>query len=220
MSPTINKIAVGVLLALGGIDVGILNMVLVPAVLEEENQGLVADTIHLGVEGTFETPSEPTAMSEVVPSDEVVDGTMSDTAVVATDFRNDETTSNGQEETIEHPASDSVASLEKVEQHILFAMGSGRLTEGAVKQLVPIARRARKLKLALHLSGHTDASGEPSFNTLLSRRRVQVVRDKFRQLGISKRNLRIEYFGDRRPIPDREDTMQRRVEIRLWRSEQ
>lgn len=86
---------------------------------------------------------------------------------------------------------------------------------------VPLNELARLLAdhptWKLRISGHTDNTGDPTFNMDLSRRRAVAVRDYLTNLGLSPDRFVIEYYGQTRPIASNDNRAgrqrNRRVEL-------
>lgn len=83
----------------------------------------------------------------------------------------------------EQPAADSSASVARaLSLEIYFPFDSANLTEDAMKQLSPVGEALQSNELenvAFTLEGHTDASGDESYNLHLSERRAKSVKDYF-----------------------------------------
>jgi len=77
----------------------------------------------------------------------------------------------------------------------------------------------KKAEWKLRLSGHTDNVGTEQNNLILSKGRAEAVRDFLVASGISASRIKVEYFGEMRPI-DTNDTPEgrqknRRVEMEI-----
>jgi outer membrane protein OmpA-like peptidoglycan-associated protein len=101
-----------------------------------------------------------------------------------------------------------------------FALGSADLRPQASAQLDAIAEGLKLLDPAkiIIIDGHTDASGTPEFNEVLSRRRAETVKlylEQHHQFPASR--LRTHGFGQRAPMNAANplDSRNRRVQFRL-----
>jgi outer membrane protein OmpA-like peptidoglycan-associated protein len=69
----------------------------------------------------------------------------------------------------------------------------------------------------IRLAGHADKSGPDPYNMSLSEKRVQTVMNALSQKGIRKDQVRVEYFGESRPLVPTADGVReaqnRRVEV-------
>jgi len=73
--------------------------------------------------------------------------------------------------------------------------------------------------IAVSISGHTDADGTNGYNDTLSHNRAKTVSDLFISNGIEKNKIKIEYFGETKPVATNETNpgkqKNRRVEINI-----
>lgn len=109
--------------------------------------------------------------------------------------------------------------------NINFDTGKATFSPGSIKQL-------RELRdgllvadaLSIKISGHTDNTGDPAANVVLSRARAQAVKDWLMGQSVesfpAKRFVAVDGFGDTRPLPGSSDSeadraKNRRVEIVL-----
>jgi OOP family OmpA-OmpF porin len=75
--------------------------------------------------------------------------------------------------------------------------------------------------MRLEVAGHTDATGDPSYNQWLSMQRAEAVRDYLVAQGVNPRHIGATGYGGQRPIADN-NTVEglqnnRRVELRRLR---
>ncbi|MBX3701113.1 MAG: OmpA family protein [Dokdonella sp.] len=101
-----------------------------------------------------------------------------------------------------------------------FALGSAQLQPQATAQLDAIAEGLKLLDPAttIVIDGHTDATGTPQFNELLSQRRAEAVKHYLQQQHhISAERLQTHGFGQRAPLDSAHpfDPRNRRVQFRL-----
>ena len=114
-----------------------------------------------------------------------------------------------------------VASAVRLDSLSLFAPGSAQLKPGSthvlIKALVDIKAQPGWL---IVIAGHTDATGDPQRNLLLSRARAGAVRDWMQQMGdIPDSCFAVQGFGADQPVSSNETpegrAANRRVDIRL-----
>lgn len=100
----------------------------------------------------------------------------------------------------------------------LFAVGQSTLSARALDELRSIvAVLGLYPEHRLIAEGHTDATGDESFNERLSQARAQAVRDALVARGIDPRRIGVAGHGERLPVADNATTagraLNRRVEI-------
>jgi outer membrane protein OmpA-like peptidoglycan-associated protein len=87
---------------------------------------------------------------------------------------------------------------------------------------VPVLNEAASMlkeegTVAVIVAGHTDSKGTDAYNMRLSRSRADAVRDYLIQRGVASKRIRIEAFGESKPLAsnDTEDgrAQNRRVEL-------
>lgn len=126
-----------------------------------------------------------------------------------------------------HPVLPSASMDRQVTQSVrldslsLFASGSAELKPQATKVLVAalVEIKAQPGWLIL-IAGHTDATGNPDSNLLLSRSRAVAVRDWMQRMGdLPGSCFAVQGYGDSQPIASNDTetgrTANRRVDIRL-----
>lgn len=109
---------------------------------------------------------------------------------------------------------------------LYFGYDDDKLTSRSLKQLTVVAdllRNERPRKITI--GGHADALGEDTYNEKLSQARAERVADALASLGVSRTQIQLEAFGERRPLspnlnPDGSDNpsgreRNRRTEIYL-----
>ncbi|NOQ72788.1 MAG: OmpA family protein [Crocinitomix sp.] len=73
--------------------------------------------------------------------------------------------------------------------------------------------------ISIQLIGHTDADGSDTYNSKLSKKRVEFVRNQLIELGCSKDKITVDYKGEKNPLNanknDTDKEQNRRVEI-VW----
>ena len=100
-----------------------------------------------------------------------------------------------------------------------FLYNSHELTNEARRILERVAGViSQQPELRLEVAGHTDATGDPSYNQWLSMQRAEAVRDYLVAQGVNPRQIGATGYGGQRPIADN-DTLEglrknRRVELR------
>lgn len=105
-----------------------------------------------------------------------------------------------------------------VANKVQFGFGTADLNDQTKKALdaVAVELKANPDSVA-QIAGFTDAVGSESYNKKLSEERAQAVRDYLSKQGVSAATLRIQGFGEERPIASNEtDTgraQNRRVEV-------
>ena len=76
-----------------------------------------------------------------------------------------------------------------------------------------------ELLIKITLIGHTDADGDEEYNSTLSRKRTQTVYSYFLSKGIETGKIKIDFYGDNKPIALNDDEQgkqqNRRVEINI-----
>ena len=89
---------------------------------------------------------------------------------------------------------------------VYFEFDSAELTSGAqtiVGNIVRVAKGRENPKISL--VGHTDLSGNMSYNERLSARRAAAVAQALVKAGISAKSLRTQYKGETAPAKKTED---------------
>jgi len=102
------------------------------------------------------------------------------------------------------------------EYAITFAINSTVVGDEHLPRLSEIANILRKAPdFMIQLSGFADATGDPEYNMVLSRRRVQAVREVLMKLGIEQKRIVEQYFGSEKASGgvNPED---RKVELRIF----
>ncbi len=105
-------------------------------------------------------------------------------------------------------------------RNIFFATGSAKLLAKSNKPLDEVAKLMNEdANLKLDVEGHTDNTGKPATNQLLSEKRAKAVYDYLNKKGVSTDRLRSAGYGQEKPIADNKTvkgrTANRRVELKL-----
>jgi OOP family OmpA-OmpF porin len=118
------------------------------------------------------------------------------------------------------PAADIDETLSLAAQNIFFNSGSAELLPSSFPSLdkvVEILKRSPRLKLSIE--GHTDNSGTPSGNKILSLNRAKAVVEYIRSKGIGQSRLTAAGFGQERPLAENLTAegraRNRRVELKI-----
>lgn len=114
---------------------------------------------------------------------------------------------------------DSVA-INYIARNVLFNSGSDRFQDSTSIALDELANRlAARPEWHLTIEGHTDASGNPAHNMLLSQKRANAIRNYLLTKGIAANRLTAVGYGQTRPVADNRTpagrAVNRRVELRL-----
>jgi len=128
---------------------------------------------------------------------------------------------------IEMITNEAVTSCEDTLKRLLsatkieFAPSKADIAPSSTSLLSAISQTAFDCPGTLRIEGHTDNTGRPEFNELLSRMRAEAVRSKLVDLGLPAERLVARGYGDTRPIGDnatREGRARnRRIEIKVAR---
>lgn len=110
--------------------------------------------------------------------------------------------------------------IEVAAKQIFFATGSAKLLAKSNKSLNEIAKvLTEDANLKLDINGHTDNTGKPEKNLLLSENRAKAVYDYLVKKGISEERLKSAGFGQEQPVADNKKAAgrakNRRVELNL-----
>ncbi len=105
----------------------------------------------------------------------------------------------------------------QIDERILFEHRKATLTPASEPPLRQVAELLEKHPeiLEVTIEGHTDPSGEASFNERLSRQRAEAVRGWLVRHGVQAERLRIEGFGSQRPATLEESEEGRRKNRRV-----
>jgi len=104
--------------------------------------------------------------------------------------------------------------------NITFPVDGDQIQPGFVPTLNSVAAVLRRYNQTLvNISGHTDSTGEDSYNLALSQRRASAVANYLGGQGINTQRFYTVGFGEQRPIADNSSqagrAQNRRVEIEL-----
>lgn len=83
---------------------------------------------------------------------------------------------------------------------VLFEFDSARLTNRARDIAEEIAKVARDARRNLSVEGHTDSVGKTQYNQRLSNDRAEAVAEELQDLGIPRRAISVQGFGESRPV--------------------
>jgi len=103
---------------------------------------------------------------------------------------------------------------------VSFKSGSNQLNESSYKRL-DISAQDLKNNPALHVivAGHSDSTGNPAFNQVLSQKRAEAVRNYLVSKGVDPARLTARGYGDKQPAATNDTSegraKNRRVELRL-----
>lgn len=87
--------------------------------------------------------------------------------------------------------------------HILFARNSAEVLPESRPDIENIHDlMMEEPSWCLTVAGHTDGTGDPSYNLDLSRRRAASVKQALTELGIGEERLTVDGFGDTKPVAD------------------
>ena len=107
-----------------------------------------------------------------------------------------------------------------VAHNILFATASDKLTTDSylgLDDLVAILNKHDELRLTI--GGHTDTTGTPEHNLVLSQKRADAVKNYLLSKGISENRITAIGYGQQQPVADNSTeqgrTANRRVELKL-----
>jgi type IX secretion system PorP/SprF family membrane protein len=105
-------------------------------------------------------------------------------------------------------------------QNLEFETGKSIISENSKASLNIFADKLKqKANWNLVLDGHTDNVGDDDANLLLSKNRVEAVKNYLISKGISENRIRVNYFGETKPIADNNTTdgrqKNRRVEFKI-----
>jgi len=102
-------------------------------------------------------------------------------------------------------------------ENIYFSFDEYTLNQASTAELKSIVRFMKNNKdLRFLIEGHTDKSGQASYNQQLSENRAKAVYDFLINLGISRDRLDFKGFGASQPLTDGDQNVNRRIEFRLF----
>lgn len=101
-----------------------------------------------------------------------------------------------------------------------FALGSDRMTPDGISKARVFATALARPELSgkrFRIGGHTDSSGNPATNRMLSQRRAEAVATFLADQGVQRDRLEVRGFGSDAPLAGRRasDPANRRVEAEL-----
>ena len=103
--------------------------------------------------------------------------------------------------------------------NLFFPVNEWELLPESESELIRVAQIIKAQKVKVEISGHTDSSGDPKKNQVLSRQRAESVRTFLIQQGCSADMLTAKGYGATKPIADNTTDegkqLNRRVELRF-----
>jgi type IX secretion system PorP/SprF family membrane protein len=88
-------------------------------------------------------------------------------------------------------------------QNLEFETSKDVIREGSKSSLINLSNKLKqKTEWNLVLSGHTDNVGDDDANMLLSRNRAEAVKKFLIQNGINEYRIKVNYFGETKPIAE------------------
>ena len=103
--------------------------------------------------------------------------------------------------------------------NLFFPVNEYELLPQSENELMRVAEIIKAKNLRVEISGHTDSSGDPKKNMVLSRQRAESVRNFLIKQGCNAALLVAKGYGATRPISDNETVegkqMNRRVELQF-----
>jgi len=126
-------------------------------------------------------------------------------------------------ELAEFKAQDTERGLVLVLGDVQFAPKQEKLTAETMRKLYPFVTMLKEQpKRPIRIEGHTDSSGEKSYNLDLSQRRADAVRDFLMENGISAERITARGYGEEKAIAANDTAAgrreNRRVEIIVTRA--
>ncbi|WMJ73371.1 OmpA family protein [Cytophagaceae bacterium ABcell3] len=106
-------------------------------------------------------------------------------------------------------------------RNIYFDLDTYKLSPESYRELKKLEKLlVENPELKIEISGHTDNVGDKDYNKTLSRRRAQSVADYLINKGIDIKRLRVEGYGEERPIASNDDEIDgreinRRIEFKV-----
>lgn len=93
-----------------------------------------------------------------------------------------------------------------VKSAILFDYDKFFINQSSQKILDSVYAKIKYKKIkSIIISGHTDSDGSDAYNVTLSENRAKTASDFFTSKGISKSLIKLEYFGEGKPIATNDD---------------
>lgn len=124
------------------------------------------------------------------------------------------------------------AQVERVGEGILITFDSGLLfgfdsyaltatTRSNLNELADILKKYEDTEILVE--GHTDSKGSDEYNMTLSKNRAKAVSDYLTQKGVASNRLKINGYGESRPVADNDTdagrAQNRRVEVAVYANE-
>ena len=107
--------------------------------------------------------------------------------------------------------------------NILFYQGTTNIVESKMSIIDDLIQYLRENKKAsAHLYGHTDNKGSTQANEVLSKNRVETIKNELLQTGVNPQSVYLYWYGETKPIYSNSDekkmALNRRVEIKIENS--
>jgi outer membrane protein OmpA-like peptidoglycan-associated protein len=112
---------------------------------------------------------------------------------------------------------------------VLFAYGSAEIDATGQAVIDEVAGELRKIgQVSIVVAGYTDRAGSRTYNTALSRRRAEAVRDRLIAAGVPARLISVRALGEEQPAISTDDGVREAVNRRvaivieggIWRFDQ
>jgi len=96
-----------------------------------------------------------------------------------------------------------IARAQIIAANVMFDINSARLTRNSYPAIKEIADSLKtNPDLDLMIEGHTDNTGDPSYNKILSLERTNAVKNVLLGLGIAENRIHVKGYGDTQPIAE------------------
>jgi outer membrane protein OmpA-like peptidoglycan-associated protein len=191
--------------------------------LDEDQGELVPDPAEKTIveENVMEQPIDNKPIQEnIKPVQEEFDivKPLPEPIIEETDIDSEPVTDLLYEDNLEENVEDNEYVDEQAFENIYFQPASNFLDGQARYSLNRVYDYLRKHpETGLKILGHADEIGPEDYNEKLSRKRAETVKRYFVSRGVSERRLRVEYFGETKPLDSFgfDDSQNRRVELIL-----
>lgn len=121
-----------------------------------------------------------------------------------------------EKELAEFKAQETERGLVLIVGDVQFAPNHEKLTPEAMRKLYPLVTMLKEQpKRHIRIEGHTDSSGEKSYNLDLSQRRADAVRDFLMENGISAERITARGYGEENAVASNDTTEGRRENRRV-----
>ncbi len=107
-----------------------------------------------------------------------------------------------------------------ISDFIYFSSDQYEITASSKTKLDGLIQSISKLENPqIQLTGHTDDQGDEEYNLTLSKNRVHAVSDYFKNKGLEKANIKLDFYGETIPVTKNETEVDRqsnrRVEVKI-----